>query len=90
MARISKYQNDNSSISEEIINKMLSLENLEINDIEIFQQRFGVSNAELSRLSEHSTAQISFWKNGESEMPKRVRQHFKLLFDEFERQFKTI
>jgi DNA-binding transcriptional regulator YiaG len=79
MARISKYENTFSKRSSDFIDAFLKI-TITPNEIDEFQDKYGVSNKELSRLSGHGESQISTWKAGRTEMPARVQQHFKLLF----------
>lgn len=87
MARISEYEAPQSAKSTDIINRMLKNATITHDDIELFQQKYGISTQEFARLSGHNEAQISQWRNQRRDIPPRVQQHFKLLFAEFKNQF---
>lgn len=87
MARKSKFENDNSLKSASLIDAIIKKSEITPSDIENFQERYGISNQELSRLSGHAEAQISNWQNGKTEIPHRAKQHFALLFQHFAHYF---
>lgn len=83
--RISQYHNEKTPFSREIFEKIPLINAVSIDDIENFQIKNGISNADLSRLSGYNAGHIADWKKGNNVMPDRVKQHFLLLFQEFER-----
>lgn len=87
MARLSIYEGPLSMKSQNVIDRMLKTSSMTPQYIEHFQHKYNVSMQELARLSGHSLAQVSVWKSEGREIPERVQQHFRLLFEEFERQF---
>jgi hypothetical protein len=70
MARISKYINEYTSKSEELIQKF-SNENevFSLQFLEDKQQKFGISNVLLCDALKISITVLSKWKNGVTELP---------------------
>jgi DNA-binding transcriptional regulator YiaG len=70
MARISKFQNEFTEISKSLSEtfKKEAIE-MQIEEINSLQTKFGLSDTELSKILEIEVASVSRWKNGKYELP---------------------
>jgi DNA-binding transcriptional regulator YiaG len=70
MARMSKFQNELTEISKSLSETFKKeAVQMTLEEINTLQAKFGLSNAELSKIIEIEEASVSRWKNGKYELP---------------------
>jgi hypothetical protein len=71
MARISKFDNALTVMSKQHGDAFREEAlKLTLTDVEILQMKYGISDADLSRILEIDRMVISYWKNSKRELPK--------------------